>query len=59
MSTKALETNKLEWQKLVDHYAPKKDAKKIDVIHEKLASLEQTNEMENDEIQNVENLEDQ
>ena len=55
MSTKALETNKLEWQKLVDHYAPKKDAKKIDVIHEKLASLEQTNEMENDEIQNVEN----
>jgi len=32
MSTKALETNKQEWQKLIDHYDPKKDAKKIDVI---------------------------
>jgi hypothetical protein len=33
-STKALETNKLEWQKLIDHYAPKKDNKIIEVIQE-------------------------
>jgi len=33
-STKALETNKQEWQKLIDHYSPKKDLNKIDVIPE-------------------------